>query len=105
MMWRFTKLFLVIALLVHTDLPAAQPPAKPSKALVKARISQSAISQELLVGFEKKPYAALEGMRNIQRMMATLNPKVSRVKVDDVIDNRFVRKLDENELIDGLYAQ
>lgn len=61
--------------------------------------------QELLVGYEKKPYVALDGLRNIQRMMATLNPKVSRVKVEEVIDNRFIRKLDESGFIDGLYAK
>ena len=59
--------------------------------------------QDLLVGFEKKPYVSAEGLRNIQRMMGSLNPKVSRVKVDELIDNRFVRKLDENGFIDGLY--
>lgn len=61
--------------------------------------------QELLVGFEKKPYGAVESLRNIQRMMATLNAKVARVKVDDIIDNRFIRKLDESGYIDGLYPK
>jgi hypothetical protein len=60
--------------------------------------------QDLLVGFERKPYGTAEGLRNIQRMMGSLNPKVSRVKVDDIIDNRFVRKLDEIGFIDALYA-
>jgi ABC-type nitrate/sulfonate/bicarbonate transport system substrate-binding protein len=61
--------------------------------------------QDLLVGFEKKPYASAEGLRNIQRMMGSLNPKVRRVKVDELIDNRFVRKLDESGYIDGLYGK
>lgn len=61
--------------------------------------------QDLLVGFEKKPYGAVESLRNIQRMMATLNPKVGGVKIADVIDNRFIRKLDESGFIDALYAK
>jgi NitT/TauT family transport system substrate-binding protein len=61
--------------------------------------------QELLVGFEKKPYGSIEGLRNIQRMMGSLNPKVARVKADEIIENRFVRKLDENGFIDSLYAR
>ena len=61
--------------------------------------------QDLLVGFEKKPYGSAEALRNIQRMMGTLNPKVSRIKVDDLIDNRIIRKLDESGYIDGLYAK
>ena len=61
--------------------------------------------QDLLVGFERKPYGTPEGLRNIQRMMGSLNPNVSRVKVDDLIDNRFVRKLDESGYIDALYGK
>ncbi len=61
--------------------------------------------QDLLIGLEKKPYAAAEGLRNIQRIMATLNPKVIRSKIEDIIDNRFVRKLDESGFIDGLYSK
>jgi ABC-type nitrate/sulfonate/bicarbonate transport system substrate-binding protein len=61
--------------------------------------------QDLLIGLEKKPYAVVEGLRNIQRMLATLNPKAIRPKVEDVIDNRIIRKLDESGYIDGLYAK
>jgi len=61
--------------------------------------------QDLLVGLEKKPYVAAEGLRNIQRMMATLNAKVLRLKVEDIIDNRFIRKLDESGFIDALYTK
>jgi ABC-type nitrate/sulfonate/bicarbonate transport system substrate-binding protein len=59
--------------------------------------------QDLQVGVEKKPYAQVDGLRNIQRMMATLNPKVKGIRVEDLIDNRFVRKLDESGYIDALY--
>ena len=61
--------------------------------------------QDLLIGLEKKPYVAAEGLRNIQRMMATLNSKVLRSKVEDIIDNRFIRKLDESGFIDALYTK
>ena len=61
--------------------------------------------QDLLVGFEKKPYGSADALRNIQRMMGSLNPKVGRVKVDEIIDNRLIRKLDESGYIDGLYAR
>lgn len=61
--------------------------------------------QDMLVGFERKPYGVVDSLRNIQRMMATLNPKVMSAKVEDVIDNRFIRKLDESGFIDSLYAK
>ncbi len=57
------------------------------------------------MGYEKKPYGVADSLRNIQRMMATLNPKVLSAKVEDVIDNRFIRKLDESGFIDALYAK
>lgn len=61
--------------------------------------------QDMLIGFEKKPYGVVDSLRNIQRMMATLNAKVASVKVEEVIDNRFIRKLDESGFIDSLYAK
>jgi ABC-type nitrate/sulfonate/bicarbonate transport system substrate-binding protein len=59
--------------------------------------------QDLQVGVEKKPYPQVDGLRNIQRMMATLNPKVKGVRVEDLIDTRFIRKLDESGFIDSVY--
>ena len=61
--------------------------------------------QDLQVGVEKKPYAQVDGLRNIQRMMATLNPRVKSIRVEDLIDNRFIRKLDESGYIDSLYKE
>jgi len=61
--------------------------------------------QEILVGFEKKPYPSIDGLRNIQRIMNTLNPKVTRLKAEEIIESRFVRKLDESGYIDNLFAK
>jgi len=61
--------------------------------------------QEILVGFEKKPYPSIDGLRNIQRMMNSLNPKVTRLKAEEIIESRFVRKLDESGYIDNLFAK
>lgn len=73
------------------------------------KISEPAVLEEgyldLLVGFETKPYPSVEGLRNIQRMMAALNPKVARLKAEDIIDGRLVRKLDESGYIDKLFSK
>jgi len=61
--------------------------------------------QDLLVGLERKPYAALDGLRNIQRIMSTINGNANRAKIEEIIDNRIVRKLDESGFIDGLYRK
>jgi len=42
-------------------------------------------------------------MQNMQRVMALNNPKVLNVKIEDLADDRFVRKLDETGAIDRLY--
>ena len=60
--------------------------------------------QDLLRGVDRKPFASLEGLRNIQRLMKIRSPKVGEVKVEDVIDNRLMRKLDESGFIDRAYA-
>ena len=53
---------------------------------------------------DRKPYASAEGMRNVQRLMALRNPKVGEVKIENVIDNRIIRKLDDSGFIDKAYA-
>jgi len=60
--------------------------------------------QDLVRGVDRKPFASLEGMRNVQRLLKSRNPKVGEVKAEDVIDNRLMRKLDETGFIDKMYA-
>ena len=52
----------------------------------------------------RKPYASVAAMQNMQRVMALHDPKVLNVKVEDLVEHRFVRKLDESGVIDRLYA-
>jgi NitT/TauT family transport system substrate-binding protein len=51
----------------------------------------------------RKPYPSLEGLRNAQRLMALQNPKIASLKIEEIIDPRFVRRLDESGFIDRLY--
>ena len=60
--------------------------------------------QDLLRGVDRKPFASLDGMRNVQRLMKIRTPKIGEVKLEDVIDNRIMRKLDESGFIDRAYA-
>ena len=60
--------------------------------------------QDLLRGVDRKPFPSLEGMRNTQRLMKIRTPKVGEVKVEDVIDDRIMRKLDDSGFIDRAYA-
>ena len=59
--------------------------------------------QELLL-FNRKPYPAVKGMRDAQRLLALQNPKVGNVKIEEIVESRFVRKLDDSGFIDRLYV-
>jgi len=52
----------------------------------------------------RKPYGSVAAMQNVQRVMALNDPKVLNVKVEDLVEDRFVRKLDESGVIDRLYS-
>jgi ABC-type nitrate/sulfonate/bicarbonate transport system substrate-binding protein len=58
--------------------------------------------QDVINGVERKPYPVIEGLRNIQRLMKIRNPALDKVKVEDMIDDRILRRLDESGFIDNL---
>jgi ABC-type nitrate/sulfonate/bicarbonate transport system substrate-binding protein len=60
--------------------------------------------QDLLVSVERKPFPSLEALRNIRRLMAVQSPKAANVKVEELIDARLIRKLDENGYMDKVAA-
>jgi len=60
--------------------------------------------QDHLLTLNRKPYPSLDGLRSAQRLMAQQNPKIAALKIEDLIDARFVRKLDESGFIDRLYG-
>jgi NitT/TauT family transport system substrate-binding protein len=57
--------------------------------------------QDLIRGIEPKPYPSLEGMRNLQRLMRLHNPKVGSVKVEEMVDDRILRRLIEGGSLGG----
>jgi NitT/TauT family transport system substrate-binding protein len=60
--------------------------------------------QDFLTSVERKPIPSLDALRNIRRLMAAQNPKVASVKVEDLVDGRIIRKLDESGFIDRVSA-
>jgi hypothetical protein len=59
---------------------------------------------DLIRGVDRKPFASLDGLRNVQRLLKMRNPKIGEVKAEDVVDNRIMRKLDESGFIERAYA-
>jgi ABC-type nitrate/sulfonate/bicarbonate transport system substrate-binding protein len=60
--------------------------------------------QDLLANMARKPYPAIDGLRNVQRLTKAQNPRIADVNVEDLVDSRFIRKLDESGFIDRLYG-
>jgi len=89
---------------------AMAPKNKPAviKLLMKRLKTEAAGAEEgyqdLLRGVDRKPFPSLEGMRNIQRILKPRNPKLGDIKVENVVDDRIMRKLDESGFIDRAYA-
>ncbi|MBI2087245.1 MAG: ABC transporter substrate-binding protein [Deltaproteobacteria bacterium] len=100
----------IVAALVESLAFVASPANKAVvlKTLMKhLRISDPAVAeegyQEHIVSLNRKAYPSLEGLRNVQRLMALQNPKVATLKVEELIDDRFIRKLDESGFLDRAY--
>ena len=59
---------------------------------------------DIAIGLDKKPFPSLDGLRNIQRLMKLRNPKLANAKVEDLVDDQILRRLDESGFIDKLFA-
>lgn len=72
------------------------------------QISDAAVAEEgyqdYLTSVERKPMPSLDGMRNIRRLLAMLNPKAASVKIEELIDSRLIKKLDDSGFIDKVGA-
>jgi len=53
----------------------------------------------------RKPYVPVDGLRTLQRIMKTQNPKIGDVKVDNLVDSSIVKKLDDSGFFEKLYAE
>jgi NitT/TauT family transport system substrate-binding protein len=59
---------------------------------------------DMTIGLDKKPFPSLDGLRNIQRLMKLRNPKLANVKVEDLIDDQILRRLDDSGFIDKVLS-
>ena len=87
-------------------------PSNKSKALVilkkYLRINDQEAEEgykDVITGLDRKPHASLAGLRNVQRLMKLRNPNVEKVKVEELVDDRFMKKLDQSGFIDEMYAK
>jgi ABC-type nitrate/sulfonate/bicarbonate transport system substrate-binding protein len=73
----------------------------------KLKLADRAVAEEgyqdVVKSVERKPFPTVDGMRNIQRLMKLRNPAVEKLNVEEMLDDRILRRLDQSGFIDGLY--
>jgi len=60
--------------------------------------------KEFLGRASGKPYVSVAAAQNYQRVLAFNDPRVLKVKIEDLLEDRFVRKLEESGVLDRLYS-
>ena len=61
--------------------------------------------RDLVLGTDKKPYANPAGVTNVVRLMKRSNPKVEKVRAEQLIDDRILKKIDQSGFIDELLVK
>jgi hypothetical protein len=75
----------------------------------KLKLSDPSLAEEgyadAIKEFEPKPYPSLEGLKNMQRLLALQNPRLADVNPANLMDTTFIRRLEESGFIAQLQAR
>lgn len=75
----------------------------------RLKLSDPALAEEghadVVKEFETKPYPSLEGLKNMQRLLAMQNPKLADVNTASLMDSSFVRRLEDSGFLAQLQAR
>ncbi|MFZ1988512.1 MAG: ABC transporter substrate-binding protein [Alphaproteobacteria bacterium] len=101
----------VMRALIEAEYYVLAPRGKPQvirTIMNRLKLSDLSFAEEgyadVIKDLDPKPYPSLEGVRNMQRLMATLNPKLADVNAASLVDSTFIRKLEESGFIAQLQA-
>ena len=61
--------------------------------------------QAVINNYERAPHTTVEGMKRLQKLLVQFNPKIAEVRVETLIDNSFMNKLESSGFIQGLYKK
>jgi hypothetical protein len=59
--------------------------------------------QSVVGSYERIPYPNLDGMKRLQTVLISINPKLATVRPETVVDNSFINKLESSGFIKGIY--
>jgi NitT/TauT family transport system substrate-binding protein len=73
------------------------------------RLSNPADAEEayhsVVNSYERVPYTNVESMKRLHGLLTTINPKVKDVRVESVIDNSFISKLDQSGFVQSVWKK
>ena len=61
--------------------------------------------QTVINSYERVPHTSLEGMKRLHKLLIQINPKVTDVRVENVIDTSFMNKLESSGFIQSVYKK
>ena len=61
--------------------------------------------QAVITNYERAPHTSVEGMKRLQKLLIQLNPKIAEVRVETLIDNSFMNRLESSGFIQSLYKK
>ena len=53
----------------------------------------------------RKPYVSMDGLRILQRLMKSQNPRIGDIKVENLVDSSVLKKIDESGFFERLYGE
>jgi ABC-type nitrate/sulfonate/bicarbonate transport system substrate-binding protein len=77
--------------------------------MTNLRLSNPADAEEaynaVVNSVERVPYSQLDSMKRLHQLLIQINPKVADVRVETVIDNSFISKLESSGYIQNVYKK
>lgn len=58
--------------------------------------------QSVINAYERVPYPTVDGMNRLHGLLTTINPKLAGIKVETVIDDSFIAKLDSSGFVQSV---
>ncbi len=75
----------------------------------RLKLSDPSLAEEgyndIVKEFETKPYPSLEGLKNMQRLLAMQNPKLADVNPASLVDSSILRRLEDSGFLAQLQAR
>jgi NitT/TauT family transport system substrate-binding protein len=53
----------------------------------------------------RKPYVSIDGLKILQRLMKSQNPRIGDIKAENLVDSGVVKKIDDSGFFERLYAE